>query len=195
MENGESPVNKILVEGDAGIGKTTLSIAVSEDWVNEMLFQQFELLLLLPLRHRKVASASTPAELLRLLHSSQKLCNEVAEYLEENEGKNILIIADGWDELAESSQSEGSFLYELLFEDLLPFASVIMTSRPSASIEFHKLSCIDQFVEITGFNNENISEYIESEFQMIWRKQLVLGNSYNKTPLLRACAQFLSTVQ
>ena len=164
VENGESPVNKILVEGDAGIGKTTLSIAVSEDWVNEMLFQQFELILLLPLRHRKIASASTLAELLRLLHSSQKLCNEIAEYLEENEGKNILIIADGWDELAESLQSEGSFLYELLFEDLLPFASVIVTSRPSASIEFHKLSCIDRFVEITGFNNENISEYIESEF-------------------------------
>ena len=49
VESGEKPVKKILVEGDAGIGKTTLSIAVSEDWVIEKLFQQFELLLLLPL--------------------------------------------------------------------------------------------------------------------------------------------------
>ena len=170
VESGERPVKKILVEGDAGIGKTTLSIAVSEDWVTEKLFQQFELLLLIPLRHRKIASASSLPELLRFLHSSQKLCNEVAECLEEDEGSNVLIIADGWDELAESSQSEGSFLYELLFEDLLPFASVIVTSRPSASIKFHRLSCIDRFLEITGFNDENITEYIESEFPNDWGK-------------------------
>ena len=49
VESGERPVKKILVEGDAGIGKTTLSIAISEDWVIEKLFQRFELLLLLPL--------------------------------------------------------------------------------------------------------------------------------------------------
>ena len=100
MERCRRPVNKILVEGDADIGKTTLSIAISEDWVIKKLFQQFELLLLIPLRHRKVASASSLPELLQLLHSSQKLCNEVAECLEENEGRNVLIIADGWDELA-----------------------------------------------------------------------------------------------
>ena len=40
-DSGERPVRKILVEGDAGIGKSTLSIAVSDDWVNEKLFQQF----------------------------------------------------------------------------------------------------------------------------------------------------------
>ena len=165
VESGEKSVRKILVEGDAGIGKTSLSIAVSEDWVNDKLFQQFELLLLVPLRQRKIASVSSLAELLGLMHSSQKLCSEVAECLEENEGKNVLIIADGWDELSESSQSEESFLYELLLEDLLPFASVMLTSRPSASSKFHQLSCIDRFVEVTGFNDENIKEYIESEFR------------------------------
>ena len=37
------------------------------------------------------------------MHFSQKLCSEVAECLEENEGKNVLIIADGWDELADQT--------------------------------------------------------------------------------------------
>ena len=105
-----------------------------------------------------------------MLHSSQTLCTTVAESLEENEGKNILIIADGWDELSEAMQSEGSFLYELLFEDLLPFASVMVTSRPSASAKFHTLPCIDRFIEVTGFNKENITDYIESEFPNDWGK-------------------------
>ena len=48
VESGKRPVRKVLVEGDAGIGKTTLCIAVSEDWANRKLFQQFELVLLLP---------------------------------------------------------------------------------------------------------------------------------------------------
>ena len=76
-ESGKRPVRKVLVEGDAGIGKTTLCIAVSEDWANGKLFQQFELVLLLPLRTRVVASAGSLAELLKVLHSSPRFCDSV----------------------------------------------------------------------------------------------------------------------
>ena len=184
---GEShSIKKILVEGDAGIGKTTFSIAVSEDWANEKLFQQFELLLLLPLRHKKVAKASSLPELLKMLHSSQTLCDAVADHLEETEGSNVLIIADGWDEISESQQSEGSFLYELLFEDFLPFASVIVTSRPSASARFHTLSCIDQFVELVGFDKENITSYIRSEFANDGQKSVRLREQLERNTLVES---------
>ena len=81
VESGRRSVRKVLVEGDAGIGKTTLCISVSEDWANEKLFQQFELLLFLPLRHKKVASAGSLPELLKLLHSNQSICTAVANFL------------------------------------------------------------------------------------------------------------------
>ena len=55
----DEPVRKVLVEGGAGIGKTTLTISLSEDWTYDKLFQEFELVLLLPLRHKKVASAGS----------------------------------------------------------------------------------------------------------------------------------------
>ena len=67
-------------------------------------------------------------------------------------------------------QSEGSFLYELLFEDFLPLASVMLTSRPSASAKFHTLPYIYRFVEVTGFNKENITDYTYSEFPNDWGK-------------------------
>ena len=127
VDSGRRPVRKVLVEGDAGIGKTTFCIAVSEDWANGKLFQQFELVLYLPLRMKIVASAESFTELLKLLHSSPRVCESVASYLEEEEGKQVLIIADGWDELSEPQQQEGSFLHQLLFQ-MFPFISVIVTS-------------------------------------------------------------------
>ena len=155
-------VRKVLVEGDAGIGKTTLCTAVSEDWANEKLFQEFDILLLLPLRQKRIASAGSLLDLLKLLHPSRKVCELVAEYVEEEEGK-VLIIADGWDEVSVEDRSEGSFLYELLFGECYSH-SVIVTSRPYASAPLCDLPCIDRLVEVHGFSKENIKEFIQCEF-------------------------------
>ena len=176
VESGKRRVRKVLVEGDAGIGKTTLCIAVSEDWANGKLFQQFELVLLLPLRMKAVASVgSLPQEevqasadplskLLQLLHSDPTNCDSVARYLRKDEGKSVLIIADGWDELGESARQKGSFLYQFLFGHRFWRMSVVVTSRPSASAPLRELPDIDRFVEVRGFSKEHIVEYIQSEF-------------------------------
>ena len=161
-KDGRRRVRKVLVEGDAGIGKTTLCTALSEDWANEKLFQEFEILLLLHLRQNQIASAGSLLGLLKLLHPSLKVCELVAEYIEEQEGK-VLIVADGWDELSTEDRSEGSFLYELLFGEHYSL-SVVVTSRPSASVPFHELRCIDRFVEVQGFSNDTIKEFIQCEF-------------------------------
>ena len=161
-KDDKKTVRKVLVEGDAGIGKTTFCTAVSEDWANKKLFQEFDILLLLPLHQKRIASAGSLLDLLKLLHSSQKVCELVAEYIEEEEGK-VLIIADGWDELGGEDRSEGSFLYELLFGECYSL-SVIVTSRPSASAPIHKLPCIDRLVEVHGFSKDNIKEFILCEF-------------------------------
>ena len=184
VERGKKPVRKVLVEGDAGIGKTTLSISLSEDWACEKLFQEFELLLLLPLRHKKVASAGSLPELLKLLHPSSDVCKAVASYVE-NEEEKVLIIADGWDELIDSDQQEGSFLYELLFESF-PLMSVVVTSRPSASAPLHRLPCIDRFVEISGFSKEDIKEYIKSEFTSDQEKASCLLEQLDGNPLVES---------
>ena len=184
VESGRKPIRKILVEGDAGIGKTTFSIAASEDWANGKMFQEFELLLLLPLRQKKVALAGSISELLRLLHRSPDICNSVASFLEEEEGEKALIIADGWDEIDASQRKEGSFVYELLFGDLLPFVSVIVTSRQAASTPLHELPCIDRLVEVCGFNKESIKEYIQSEFHSDQEKACHLLEELEKNPLI-----------
>ena len=109
----------------------------------------------------------------------------IASYLEEEEGESVLIIADGWDELSESERQEGSFLYQLLFQ-MFPFISVIVTSRPSASASLHRLSCIDQFVEVRGFSKEHIIEYIHSEFASDQEKAGRLLEQLENNPLVES---------
>ena len=186
VESGKKPVRRILVEGDAGLGKTTFCTSVSEDWANGDLFQEFELLLLLPLRHRKVASAGSLPELLKLLHSNQKVCTTVAESLEEKEGKKVLIIADGWDELSKSNRQEGSFMSDLLFGEILRFVSVVLTSRPSASAPLQSLPYFDRFVEIRGFNKRSIRDYIQNEFQSNQKKGARLIEHLSNNPLINS---------
>ena len=184
-ESGKKAVRKVLIEGDAGIGKTTLSTSISEDWSRDKLFKEYELLLLLPLRHKKVASAGSLPELLQLLHPSPGVCESVARYLEEGEGEKVVIIADGWDEVSESNRQEGSFLYQLLFETF-PLMSVVVTSRPSASGPLHRLPCIDRFVEIKGFSKEDIKEYIKSEFHSDEKKAGDLLEQLESNPLVES---------
>ena len=161
----EQPVRIILVEGDAGIGKTTLCTSLSEDWANGELLTQFELLLFLPLHH-KSASVDSFHDLLRLWGLSQDTCTSVASYIEDKEGEGVLIVADGWDEFDESKRKEGSFMYRFLFGEEYPYLSVLLTSRPAYSpqgldrIPYHRV----QLVEIHGFSEENIKQYIQSEF-------------------------------
>lgn len=164
VEKSKVPVRRILAEGDAGIGKTTLCMSISEDWASGKLFQEFELLLHLPLREKSVASAGTLPDLLKLLHPKEDIRQAVTEYLEDEEGENVLVVADGWDELSEQERNEGTFLYDFLLGDEFQFLSVLLTSRPSASGKLHCHKKVNRIIEIRGFNEENIQEYVLSEF-------------------------------
>ena len=159
VKRGEKPIRKVLVEGDAGMGKTTFCNSIAEDWSNGKLFQQFDLVLLLPLGQNGVASARSTKELLtETVHSNAEICETVSSYLKADEGEKVLIIADGWDKLIEK---EESFIYQFLFQKF-PFVSVILTSRPN--IGSARLPHIDRFTKMHGFTEESIAEYIQSEF-------------------------------
>ena len=166
-KSGEKEIQSVLLEGHAGIGKTTFCTILTEGWSKEEILQQFKLVLLLPLRDKRVAEAQSLSDLVKRLKNDDKLCDSVIEEFDENGGDNVLIVADGWDELSESQRSKGQFLYNLLVEcSELPSASVLLTSRPSASAPLHELQCFDRFVQVIGFNRSNIEEYFNSELTL-----------------------------
>ena len=77
------------------------------------------MLVLLPLRQKRVASAGSLSELLTLLQptAAVRTRTAVASYIniDEGEGENVLIIAGGWDELCESERTEESFFLPSLW--------------------------------------------------------------------------------
>ena len=148
------------------------------------MLTQFDCVLLLPLREELVSSAESLSDLFKLLHSSKRISASVIDLLEESGGETVLIIADGWDELEKSKRSKQSFLYKLLFGRILPFASVLLTSRPSASAPLHSLPYVDRLVEVVGFNEENVKQYIESEFEKCPEKASGLIEQLGNNPLI-----------
>ena len=184
FQEGNKPVRKLIVEGNAGIGKTTLCTMLTEEWANGDIFRQFDCVLLFPLRDQLVASASSLSDLLTLYHPDETVCGAVVQQLKRTRGKNVLIIADGWDELSEENRSKKSFIYNLLFGRFLPSASVLLTSRPSASAPFHNLPTVDRLVEVVGFNEENVKQYIESEFEKFPEKASSLIEQLENNPVI-----------
>ena len=162
--SAEKPIKKILIEGEAGNGKTTLCTSLSRDWAEGKLFQQFQLLLLLPLHEKKIASATSLDALFRQLYDDDT-CTFIINNLKKH-GENVLIIVDGWDAMPSAPERQQQcFLYNVLFGEQFPTISVLVTSRPSAAFAaLHTLKCIDQFIELRGFNEEAIKVCIQSHF-------------------------------
>ena len=186
VEEGKKPVRKLIVEGNAGIGKTTLCTLLTEEWAKGKIFTQFDCVLLLPLRDKLVSSASCLPDLLPLYHPDETVCGSVVQQLKRTRGKGVLIIADGWDELSEEKRSKISFIYNLLFGRLLPAAGVLLTSRPSASAGLHNLPTVDRLVEVVGFNEENVKQYVESEFEKCPEKASSLIEQLENNPVIQS---------
>ena len=186
IEEGKKPVKKLIVEGNAGIGKTTLCTMLAEGWAEGKILTQFDCVLLLPLREELVSSANSLLELLNFFHESKLVCSTVAEYIERKNGAKVLVIADGWDELKSVKQSnKSSFLYKLLFGQSFRSSSVLLTSRPSASVPLHSLTSVDRFVEIVGFNENQIKQYIACEYESFPEKASSLIKQLESNPLIQ----------
>ena len=185
-DNGKKPVRKLIAEGNAGMGKTTLCTMLAEEWAEGKILTQFECTLLLPLRDCSIVAATCLSNLMAFYHPDESVCGSAIQHLKRTRGKGLLIIADGWDELSKENQSKQSFFYNLLFGRLLPSVSVLLTSRPSASAPLHDLSTVDRLVEVVGFNEENVKQYIESEFEKCPEKAFSLIEQLENNPVIQS---------
>ena len=179
----------ILLQGEAAMGKTMLCLSVVEEWANGRQFQDFQLVILLPLSSRNVASASSLSGLLNVLYADFKpgSSSKVASYLKNNGQHNILLIADGWEELQDSQCQTGSFLHSLLFSsDIIPTSSitVLITSRPGYIETSVMQTAIDRLITLTGFDRKSIEPIVQSEFAGDLKRVHYLKAQLNDNPLV-----------
>ena len=177
----EQVIRRVLIEGGAGIGKTTFCLSISEGWANKNLFKEFKVLLLLPLHEKRIAASSSLAELIETLQGTKNSSDSIANSIKKTNGEDVLLVADGWDELS-APESSGTFLHDLLFGSVLNLASIIVTSRPSHSDWLYKNGCFDRLLSIRGFDDGSIRQYFIDRQQ----KSNCLLKTVDSNPLIKS---------
>ena len=152
----------VVVTGAPGVGKSTFAWELCRKWGNGESLQHFELVILLRLRDETVRRAKDLTDI--LIHRKKSISESLAIEIEKNNGKGVLFLLEGFDELPESMRVDSSLYLDLIYGRLLPSATVLVTSRPWAISDLHwkAKQRISQQFEILGFTKQQIDEYLIS---------------------------------
>ena len=140
----------ILIEGAPGSGKSTLTVHICQRWGKGELFQQFTVVILVQLRDPAVQRAQTIADLLPVENAE-----EISAELMAPNGRGVLWVLDGWDELPPHLQQDS--IFRQLIKRMLSECSVIVTSRPVSSGDLHPV--VSSRIEVLGFTPEEQRQY------------------------------------
>ena len=150
---GNSKVKRkvILVEGVAGVGKTTLSWHACKEWAAGRLFKDIKLLIHVSLSDPNLHSMSKLADLIP--HHSEEMRGNVSDAIADKRGKGVCFLLEGCDEAPQSLWD--SFLHRFIAgkggRAMVPNAHIILTSRPGISVRL--TSCLTGKVLIRGFQS------------------------------------------
>ncbi|XP_066302641.1 NLR family CARD domain-containing protein 4-like isoform X2 [Branchiostoma lanceolatum] len=154
---------RILIQGNAGIGKTTEVSKLAFDWAEgrSPILEKYDLVF--PIALRKVGESQSLTECIfdQLLPEDVPFKeSDLETYLKGND--RVLIILDGFDEWA---GHEGHDVTKLLTGKILRDCCLLVTTRPSHAPQLQSLMCPDTRVEITGFSQDNIRTYVHKFFK------------------------------
>lgn len=173
--NGNRPVKKVLVTGVAGIGKTILVQKMLFDFGENRDELAFDFIIHMTFRDLNLINKPTNLREM-ILRKNRHLAKELDNILANDD--KLLIILDGFDEFRHYRSCDvDTFVTEpdedaevvevfgsLMQGELLPNASVMLTSRPTA-INHIPVGCIDRFVLIAGFSLAEVQDFFSRYFQ------------------------------
>ena len=164
-EGSRDSVRFILVEGPPGIGKSTFAWEVCRRWDEIESFRNYHTVVLLKLREKWVLNATNLSDLFRYPFQPE-LSQIIAQELHDSNGRNLLFVLDGFDEVSHSSHKT-SVIKSILCRQLLPECTIILTTRPSAkhTLESVCQPPVDKHIEIIGFTEEERVRFITEVFR------------------------------
>ena len=172
----------ILVEGSSCSGKSTLAVHSCQKWGEGELFEEFTLVILVQLGDPAVQRAQSISDLLPCHNVA--VAQTLATELEATNGRGVLWILDGWDELPpklrqdsifhqlmppkpddvhrqfapQTGESQSPILHTQHYSlGMLCESSFIITSRPISSGDLHLV--VSSRIELVGFSPEEQRQY------------------------------------
>ena len=148
----------LLFEGNAGTGKTTFSYKVLKTWAKGEVLQQYLCIILVELRKLKLGTDFSLESLFGIKGESLTLSSDICTEVSKMHGNRILIWLEGWDEL-DTEIMDNSVLNDLLSGNILPQATVVITTRPSATRTLKRYNFTYKF-KLIGFLPEQVIKYV-----------------------------------
>ncbi|XP_020897036.1 NACHT, LRR and PYD domains-containing protein 12, partial [Exaiptasia diaphana] len=185
-ENEEENPKSILISGEPGIGKTLFSHKIVRDWSTDCIsipnikftylitFRQLVMLGNKELTLRELLNRSP------LLNERTMIDEKVMTHIAQHSDQ-LFIIFDGYDEYKDHNELLGDFekqfendtktkmpvaalISKVIQRKILRDSVIIITSRPGEADELDKKLHFNRCVEITGFSEEQVLQYVEKYF-------------------------------
>ena len=153
---------RVLIEGVAGSGKSTLTQRMCCDYSNGRFAQDYNIVIHVALRSLpKDQQKLSLQDLIFTSVGEADIVEEVAASITSCHGQGVLFIFDGFDELSEEMR-KSSLVCDIIKGHILPQSSFVVTTRHiSAESLYH---CVDRRVEISGFGKKEVKKYITEYF-------------------------------
>ena len=152
---------RVLIEGVPGSGKSTLVQRMCHDWSVGRFPQYYNVVVQVTLRSLPKDQKLSLEDLIFTSVGDENKVKEVTDFVTTCEGQGVLFMFDGFDELSEEMR-ENSLVRNIIEGRCIPQSSFVVTTRPiSAESLYH---CVDRRVEISGFGEGEVEEYITEYF-------------------------------
>ncbi|KAI8513101.1 Nlrc4p [Branchiostoma belcheri] len=154
----------ILIEGEAGGGKTTFLSKEALDAISQKteLGRRHDIVLLI--RLREVREGETIEEMVwdQCVPERKDVNLEYIKTILERNESRVLFLLDGYDELRPEARAAGQAIPKLLSGKMYPNSTIVITSRPSAGVQQYTRP--DCHVHIMGFSPKHMVEYVREYF-------------------------------
>ncbi|XP_035671945.1 NLR family CARD domain-containing protein 4-like [Branchiostoma floridae] len=157
----------ILIEGEAGGGKTTFLSKEALDAVSQKteLGRRHDLVLLI--RLREVREGETMEEMVWdqcVPETTEGVDAQSIRAILQRSESRVLFLLDGYDELRPEAREARKAIPKLLSGKIYPKSTIVITSRPSAGVQPYTQP--DCYVKIMGFSPDNMEKYVQQYFSI-----------------------------
>ena len=160
------PLSRLLIQGKAGSGKTTLMDKIAYDWATatdeNLPLHDIELLFYLKMKWMELGVNIEDAICCQLFADDDNIKPADVLTLLSDISTSICIVFDGYDEGDHGALREDATgnITRILKDTFLRNCRVIVTSRPTSIGDFDELRKEYTTFEVSGFSEQNVDMYV-----------------------------------